>query len=132
MKVTLINNCIVENIIEIESLEKANSLFPQFICLETKEEQVGWEYDGSSFKKIEIIQPKIVVISKSEFINRFTMKELAAIYTSAKSDIMIEVFLGKLNNANEINLASSDVIFGIQYLVDLKLLTSARSKEILS
>ena len=46
-------------------------------------------------------------LTKLAFMNRFTMEELAAIYTAAKTEVMVEVFLDKLKIAEEVNLADA-------------------------
>lgn len=53
------------------------------------------------------------VITKLAFMNRFTMEELAAIYTAAKTEVMVEVFLDKLKLAEEVNLTDAQTISGL-------------------
>jgi hypothetical protein len=71
------------------------------------------------------------VITKLAFMNRFTMEELAAIYTAAKTEVMVEVFLDKLKLAEEVNLADSQTIAGLEALAASGLLTEARVQEVL-
>ena len=71
------------------------------------------------------------VITKLAFMNRFTMEELAAIYTAAKTEVMVEVFLDKLKIAEEVNLADAQTIGGLQALAASGLLTEARVQEVL-
>lgn len=71
------------------------------------------------------------VITKLTFMNRFTMEELAAIYTAAKTEVMVEVFLDKLKLAEEVNLADSQTIAGLEALAASGLLTEARVQEVL-
>jgi hypothetical protein len=71
------------------------------------------------------------VITKLAFMNRFTMEELAAIYTAAKTEVMVEVFLDKLKIAEEVNLADAQTIGGLQALAAIGLLTEARVQEVL-
>ena len=71
------------------------------------------------------------VITKLAFMNRFTMEELAAIYTAAKTEVMVEVFLDKLKIAEEVNLADAQTIGGLQALAVSGLLTEARVQEVL-
>ena len=71
------------------------------------------------------------VITKLAFMNRFTMEELAAIYTAAKTEVMVEVFLDKLKIAEEVNLADTQTIGGLQALAASGLLTETRVQEIL-
>lgn len=75
--------------------------------------------------------PPQKVITKLALINRFTMDELAAIYTAAKTEVMVEVFLEKLKLAEEVNLADAQTIGGLQALAASGLLTEARVQEVL-
>ena len=70
-------------------------------------------------------------LTKLAFMNRFTMAELAAIYTAAKTEVMVEVFLDKLKIAEEVNLADAQTIGGLQALAVSGLLTEARVQEVL-
>lgn len=71
------------------------------------------------------------VITKLAFMNRFTMDELAATYTAAKTEVMVEVFLDKLKLAEEVNLADTQTIGGLQALAASGLLLDARVQDIL-
>lgn len=71
------------------------------------------------------------IITKLAFMNRFTMEELAAIYTAAKTEVMVEVFLDKLKIAEEVNLADAQTIGGLQALAASGLMTEARVQEVL-
>ena len=70
-------------------------------------------------------------LTKLAFMNRFTMEELAAIYTAAKTAVLVEVFLDKLKLAEEVNLSDAQTISGLQALAVSGLLTEARVQEIL-
>ena len=71
------------------------------------------------------------IITKLAFMNRFTMEELAAIYTAAKSEVLVEVFLDKLKMAEYVDVADPQTIAGLQALAASGLLTEARVQEIL-
>jgi hypothetical protein len=71
-------------------------------------------------------------ITKLAFMDRFTMEELAGIYTAAKTEVMIEVFLDKLKLATEINLSDANTIVGVNALATAGLLTTDRAAEILA
>jgi hypothetical protein len=50
MKITLIKDGVVENIAEVESLEKANQLFSKYYTVKvTGNEQIGYLFDGVKF-----------------------------------------------------------------------------------
>lgn len=76
-------------------------------------------------------QPAPHPLTKLAFMERFTMEELAAIYTAAKTEVMVEVFLDKLKIAEEVNLADAQTIGGLQALAASGLLTEARVQEVL-
>ena len=60
--------------------------------------------------------------------NRFTMIELAGIYTLAKTEVMVEIFLEKLRLAENVDISSEDTKAGINALVSLKLLTAGAAE----
>lgn len=72
------------------------------------------------------------VLTKLQFLNRFTNEELAAVYTAAKTNVLIEVFLDKLKLAQEISLDDPQTVGGLQSLVAAGLLSEARVQEVLA
>ncbi len=70
-------------------------------------------------------------LTKLAFMNQFTMDELAAIYTAAKTEVMVEVFLDKLKLAEHVDVTDPQTIGGLQALVASGLLTEARVQEVL-
>ena len=62
----------------------------------------------------------------------FTMAELAAVYTAAKSSVMIEVFLDKWKMAEFIDLRDPNTIAGVNGLADAGLITKERVPVILA
>ena len=72
------------------------------------------------------------VLTKLQFLNRFTNEELAAVYTAAKTNVLIEVFLDKLKLAQEINLDDPQTVGGLQALAEAGLLSEARVQEVLA
>lgn len=75
------------------------------------------------------VQPN--VMSKLEFTERFTLAELTAIYTAAKTEVLVEVFLDKLKLSEVVDVSHPDMIAGIQAFVQMGLLTEERAGEIL-
>lgn len=75
---------------------------------------------------------KPVVLTKLTFMKRFSLNELAAVYTAAKTEVIVQVFLDKLKLAEDINLDDPDTIEGIQTLVSFGFLTETRAAEILT
>ncbi|MDD3675221.1 hypothetical protein [Thauera propionica] len=72
------------------------------------------------------------VLTKLQFLNRFTNEELAAVYTAAKTNVLIEVFLDKLKLAQEVNLDDPQTVDGLQALAAAGLLSEARVQEVLA
>ena len=70
-------------------------------------------------------------LTKLEFMNRFTLEELAAIYTAAKANVLVEVWMDKLKLASEVDLSDPATIAGVQSLAAQGLLTEARAQEVL-
>ena len=70
-------------------------------------------------------------LTKLAFMNRFTMEELAAIYTAAKTEVMVEVFLDKLKLAEHVDVTDPQTRAGLQALAASGLLTEARVQEVL-
>ena len=81
--------------------------------------------------QVPVASPPAKVITKLAFMNRFTMEELATIYTAARTEVLVEVFLDKLKLAEEINLADAQTIGGLQALAASGLLTDARVQAVL-
>ena len=71
------------------------------------------------------------VITKLAFMNRFTMEELAAIYTAAKTEVMVEVFMDRLKLAEYVDVTDPHTRAGLQALAASGLMTEARVQEIL-
>ncbi|MCX7788997.1 MAG: hypothetical protein N2378_00010 [Chloroflexaceae bacterium] len=71
------------------------------------------------------------VLTKLQFLNRFTNEELAAVYTAAKTNVLIEVFMDKLKLAQEVNLDDPQTVGGLQSLAAAGLLSEARAQEVL-
>ena len=73
----------------------------------------------------------VTPLTKLAFMNRFTMEELAAIYTAAKTEVMVEVFMDKLKLAEYVDVTDPQTIAGLQALAASGILTEARVQEIL-
>jgi hypothetical protein len=79
-----------------------------------------------------VTTPSVRTLTKLAYMNRFTDAELAAIYTAAKSNVQVEVWLDKFKLAEEINLDDQTTIAGVQALEAAGLLAAGRSAEILA
>ena len=81
---------------------------------------------------VPVVKPPL---TKLAFMNLFTMEELAGIYTAAKSEVMIELFLEKVKFATEsagISMSDPDMSKGLSTLAAIGLLTPERAEEILA
>jgi len=65
-------------------------------------------------------------------ITRFTDIEYTGILTAAKTDVEVQGWLDRFYAANQINLADSRTISGINMMVTKGLLTQTRANEILN
>jgi len=79
-----------------------------------------------------VIAPAVTILTKLEYMNRFTDSELAAIYTAAKQSIEIEIWLEKFKLATEIDLSDPRTIAGVQALEAVGLIGASRADEILA
>jgi len=80
---------------------------------------------------IAAVQPPTTPLTKLAFMNRFTMKELVAVYTAAKTEVIVEVFLDKLKLAEHVDVTDPQTIAGLQALAASGLLTETRVQEVL-
>jgi hypothetical protein len=71
-------------------------------------------------------------LTRLAFMNRFTVTELAAIYTAAKTEVLLEVFLDKLRLAEFVDTSDSNTVAGVNALAAAGLLASDRVSEILA
>lgn len=63
-------------------------------------------------------------LTKLQYLNRFDVVKLAAIYAATPSDPMLQVLDKKLSLAEEINLDDPNTIAGLNYLVSKGLITA--------
>ncbi len=87
-----------------------------------------WNPDICSFD----LKPFDRVLTKLEYMNRFTDAELATIYTIAKSNVSVEIWLEKFKLSTEIHLDDPRTIAGVQALEQFGLIGPGRALEILT
>ncbi len=92
--------------------------------------QPGWHYNGVEFYAPAVV-PTSKIITKLEYMNRFTDAELVNIYAASKSVIQIEIWLDKFKIATEIDLIDPLLKVGLDSLVAGGLLAANRVDEIL-
>ena len=71
------------------------------------------------------------VISKLDYMNRFTEQELASIYTTAKTVVAVEVWLEKFRLSEFVDLDDQRTVAGVQALEAVGLIGEGRTAEIL-
>lgn len=89
-----------------------------------------WDPTTVSFLERDGVNRRL--ISKLDYMNRFTDAELVAIYTAAKTNINVEIWLEKFKLSEEINLDDPRTIAGVQSLETLGLISTGRATEILA
>jgi hypothetical protein len=87
-----------------------------------------WNPDTHAFD----IKPITRVLTKLEYMNRFTDAELALIYTEAKTNVVVEIWLEKFKLASDIYLDDQRTVSGVQMLEQLNLIAAGRVAEILA
>jgi hypothetical protein len=71
------------------------------------------------------------VVDKTNFLERFTDTELATILTTAKTQIAIEVYVKRLNEAPTVDIAAPRTIAGVKQLETYGLIGVGRADQIL-
>jgi hypothetical protein len=142
MRLAIIKNNIVENVIAIDDATKISTIAhcetQGYLCVVTDLASPGWTYDGNTFTQPEpVIQEevppvRISTISKLDYMDRFTDAELAGIYTAAKQFVQIEVWLEKFKLATHIDLDDPRTVSGVHSLEAAGLIGQGRAAEILA
>ena len=71
-------------------------------------------------------------LTKLEYMNRFTDAELATIYTVAKTNVQVEVWLEKFKASSEVDVTDPRTVAGVQALEAVGLIQIGRAAEILA
>ena len=79
-----------------------------------------------------LLDVPVRILSKLDYMNRFTDAELAGIYTAAKSVVAVEILLEKFKMASDINLDDPSTVVGLQTMSKVGLIASGRVDEILA
>lgn len=89
-----------------------------------------WLADNDQGLAAFLNPPAPVILSFHDFLVLFTSAEQTAIVGS--SDVQLKIWLLKAAGAGEITLGSAQVKQGLDYLVSLGLITTARETQILA
>lgn len=79
---------------------------------------------------IIVVEPK-TKFTRLEFFQKFTNTELVNIYTTAKTDIQIEIMLDQLKMASYIDVTDPTTITGVNSLEQFGLIETGRAATIL-
>ena len=82
----------------------------------------------------EAVVPQAVgkILDHIDFYNLFTIDELAAVYTAAKENVYLQIFLDKIKVSKKIVMNDPDVITGLGLLMQTGVLTDERRQAILA
>ncbi len=82
----------------------------------------------------EAVAPQVVgkILDHIDFYNLFTIVELAAVYTAAKENVYLQIFLDKIKVSKKIVMNDPDVITGLGLLMQMGILTDERRQAILA
>lgn len=89
----------------------------------------GWDPNSRSFTSTTV---NTGILTKYQFLERFTMNERLAIRAAAKTDPIVDDFMAMLDISQEIQLNNPLVYQGLSYLVYTGKLESGRIDQILS
>ena len=92
----------------------------------------GWTTpDGGATFAAPAPQPVAKVISKVQYLKRFTQAERIAIREAAKTSAVVNDYVQLLDAASDVDLADPDTVAGVQQLEAAGLLAAGRAAEIL-
>jgi hypothetical protein len=91
---------------------------------------LGMVYENGEFLPGPGPEPR-TVLTRLEFISRFSDAELAAIYTAAKKEIALEIYLDKLRAAQDVTITDARTVAGVEALAAAGLIKSGRVAAIL-
>lgn len=132
----LIQNYVVVAIEDLtdEQVEEKGLLYQNVILVDnlTPPAQIGWLFDGNKLHPADGVAVSSKKITRLSFRNRFTLQEKGAIYTVAKTNVGIQVWLDDLAAATFVDLARADTIATVNQLAAYGFITSARAAEILN
>ncbi len=107
-----------------QTVERGGIVFDE----QTMRASVTWTIRQLTAEEIIARTPPL---SRLDFMNRFTLSEMAAIYTAAKQNVLVEIMLDQLKMAEFINVADQRTAAGIQMLEQAGLIAAGRATEIL-
>jgi hypothetical protein len=97
---------------------------------ENAEQYIGMVYENGEFLPGPGPEPR-TVLTRLEYISRFSDAELAAIYTAAKKEIALEIYLDKLRASQDVTITDARTVAGVEALAAAGLIESGRVAAIL-
>jgi hypothetical protein len=104
---------------------------PEGYTIEEREGQYPQSLDWWSPTDRKFIAPEVRIITKLEFLSRFSITERVAIRETAKTDPVLNDVMTMLDLAEEINLDDPRTQQSLGYMVSITLLTVERMSQIL-
>ena len=89
-----------------------------------------FQWDNSSLAFVPKNMSRIM--TKLAFMRRFTSQELAAIYTLANTQILVQIWMEMFRLAEEVNLDDPQIVEGITTFETMGVLGAGRAAEILA
>ncbi len=137
MRVALIKNDLVDNVISADSIERAQMFYPEHECIEAGLLGPGFiRINGEFVQPTPPEHPKIYKISRLAFMNRFTDLEAINIDMASRGETLaaatLRRHLSKVENAEYIDLERADTRSGVLAMEEFGLLAAGRALEILN
>lgn len=91
----------------------------------------NYDWDKINLTFVQKINISIRILTKLQFLSKFTLQERIAIREAAKTDPIVYDILELLNLSTEVNLDDPICIQSVQYFYSVNLLSNQRVSEIL-
>lgn len=91
----------------------------------------NYDWDKTNLTFVDKVVQSSRILTKLQFLSRFTLQERISIRETAKTDPVVYDILELLNLATEINLDDITCVQSVQYFYSINLLTLQRVSEIL-
>lgn len=133
MRVILLVDAVIDNIIEADSVDRAQAAWPHALALDGEGLAVGIgdTWDGTQYVPAAPAPTAPAPITRLDFLRRFPAPARIAIRQAAATDPIIADALQLLDLAQEVRLDDPDTLAFTGYLVQVGLLTADERAAIL-
>jgi hypothetical protein len=135
MDVLLIIDGVVDNCICADSVERAQEIYPDQLCMERTPDLAhvgpGHLYDGTSFTAPPPPPKTGTVLTQVEFLKRIPMVKRINIRAAANTDGVIKDAMELLVSAPTVHTNDPDLRYFVAYLVQYGYLTQADANALL-